>query len=136
MKRILISIFIVLSLLTYSCKKDEVSVNFSNLTSNIWVSDSLLVQGVDASGPGQLLSVFNGEVIFNEDGTGTFGVYEGTWNFAEEETKIVLSSDSLMFPLSTNIEELTNTDLKITTEFPNVLAPENPYDIRMTFKAK
>jgi hypothetical protein len=137
MKNLLISLLIIVGLVVFSCtKKEAESINFINLTSHIWVSDSLLVEGEDASGPGGMLEIFKGEVIFNEDRTGTYGNYTGTWSFAEGETKIVLASDSLGFPLTTNIEELTNTSLKITTEFPSAIDPENPMNIRMTFKAK
>jgi hypothetical protein len=136
MKNFLISILIIVGLIAFSCKKEVESTNFRYLTSNIWASDSLLVEGEDASGPGEILEIFNGDVVFNKDGTGSFGVYKGTWYFAEEETKIVLASDSLGFPLTTNIEELTNTSLKVTTEFPSAIDPENPINIRMTFKAK
>jgi hypothetical protein len=137
MKNTFISILIIAAIIAFSCKKEEVeSTNFKNLTSHIWVSDSLLVEGEDASGPGEMLEIFNGEVVLKKDGTGTFGVYNGTWYFTEEETKIVLASDSLGFPLTTNIEELTNISLKITTAFPSAIDPENPINIRMTFNAK
>jgi hypothetical protein len=137
MKNFSIAILIITGLIAVSCSKKEVeSKNFVLLTSHNWASDSLLVEGEDASGPGGMLEIFKGEVIFNKDRTGTYGAYSGTWSFAEEETKIVLSSDSLGFPLTTNIEELTNTSLKITTEFPRTNEPENPMNIRMTFKAK
>jgi hypothetical protein len=137
MKNILISVLIIIGLVTFSCtKKDVESKNFTLLTSHNWVSDSLLIDGNDASGPGGMLEIFKGDVIFNKDRTGTYGKYTGTWSFAEEETKIVLTSDSLGFPLTTNIEELTNISLKITTVFPRAGEPENPMDIRMTFNAK
>jgi len=137
MKNISISILIIVGLILFSCKKEETkSTNFINLTANIWVSDSLLVDGIDASAPGGMLEIFKGDVVLKEDGTGTFGDYKGTWYFAEQETKIVLNSDSLLFPLTTNIEELTNISLKITTEFPRQIDPENPLKIRMTFNAK
>jgi hypothetical protein len=137
MKNALISIIFIVGLVVFSCSKKEVeSKNFILLTSHIWVSDSLLIEGEDASGPGGMLEIFKGEVIFNKDRSGTYGNYSGTWSFAEEETKIVLASDSLGFPLTTNIEELTTISLKITTEFPSAIDPENPMNIRMTFKAK
>lgn len=137
MKNFFISFLIVVAIIAFSCKKEEAeSINFTNLTTHIWVSDSLLVDGEEASGPGEMLEIFNGEVILKKDGTGTFGVYKGNWYFTEEETKIVLSTDSLGFPLTTNIEELTKSSLKITTAFPNAIVPEDPINIRMTFKAK
>jgi hypothetical protein len=137
MKNIFVSMVVLFGILVFSCNKEEVeSKNFTNLTSHTWLSDSLLVDGQDASGPGGFLEVFKGEVRLNKDGTGVFGKYIGAWYFAENETKVVLSSDSLAFPLTTNIKELTNTSLKITTEFPRAIDPANPLKIRMTFKAK
>lgn len=122
----------------FACKKnDPNSPNFINLTNHIWQSDSLLANGEEAGGPGQMLEKFNGDAIFNKDGTGVFGQYEGEWYFAFQETRIVISSDSLPIPnLTTDIEELTNSSLKITTAFPNFSDPENPTNIRMTFLPK
>lgn len=121
------------------CEKDEeVSERFTFLTENTWSSDSLLINGDDASGPGQLLENFKGQANFNEDGTGTFGSFEGTWRFANNETELVIISDSLPVPqLSTSIQELTQESLKITTSFPNFQDPTNPFlQIRLTFKAQ
>jgi hypothetical protein len=115
-----------------SCKKSSHSESFNLLTGPIWVSDSLLANGVDASGPTGMLSNFKGEVKFNEDGTGYFGAYTGTWRFAYNETQIVITTESLTVPLTTQIVELTNLSLKITTSYPTV----PPTNIRMTFKAK
>lgn len=136
MKNILISILIVTGFIVFSCDNGEHTTNFSNLTSNVWDADSLLANGEDAGGPGQILEKFNGIILFNEDGSGTFGEYEGTWYFANDETNIVISSDSLIMPLTTLIEELTNSSLKMTTVFPNFVDPDNPTNIRMTFKAQ
>ncbi|MCF8377958.1 MAG: hypothetical protein K9H49_00185 [Bacteroidales bacterium] len=136
MKKFIVSALIIAVFIAFSCKKDEESERFTLLTSISWFSDTLLANGVDASGPGQMLEKFKGEVIFNKDGSGTFGGYVGTWHFAYDETKVVLASDSLIMPLTTNIEELTKTSLKVTTSFPNFSDPENPTDIRMTFKPK
>ena len=62
----------------FACKKnDPNSPNFINLTNHIWQSDSLLANGEEAGGPGQMLEKFNGDAIFNKDGTGVFGQYEG-----------------------------------------------------------
>jgi hypothetical protein len=115
-----------------SCKKSSHSESFNLLTGPIWVSDSLLANGVDASGPTGMLFNFKGEVKFNEDGTGYFGAYTGTWRFAYNETQIVITTESLTVPLTTQIVELTNLSLKITTSYPTV----PPTNIRMTFKAK
>lgn len=136
MKNLLISILIITGFIVFSCDNMEGTINFNNLTSNTWAADSLLANGVDAGGPGQILEKFNGIILFNEDGTGTFGEYEGTWYFANEETNIVLSSDSLIMPLTTLIEELTSKSLKLTTVFPNFVNPDDPTNIRMTFKAQ
>ena len=64
------------------------SAKFTLLTSKTWLSDSLLANGVIADGPGQMLEKFKGQVIFNDDGTGEFGGYGGTWYFAFEETAL------------------------------------------------
>ena len=136
MKKLLVLILTITGLIAFSCDDTDVTANFSNLTSNIWAADSLLANGVNAGGPGELLEDFNGILLFNEDGTGTFGVYEGSWYFAYEETQMVLSSDSLIMPLTAIIEELTGVSLKMTTVFPNTIYPDNPTNIRMTFKAE
>ena len=119
-----------------SCKKNSQSEPTKLLTGHIWTSDSLLVNGLDASGPNGLLENFKGEVKFNEDGTGNFGVYTGTWRFAYNETQIVIKTDLLPIPMTTKIAELTKISLKITTSYPNLLNPLSPINIRMTFKAK
>ena len=136
MKNIIASALIIALFTIFSCGKDDESAKFTLLTSKTWLSDSLLANGVIADGPGEMLENFKGEVKFFEDGTGEFGGYIGTWHFAYEETKIVLASDSLIVPLTTDIEELTDASLKVTTLFPNFTDPENPTDIRMTFKSK
>jgi hypothetical protein len=133
MKNLFISLIISGLVVFISCNKEDKSERFKLLTGPVWVADSLLADGVDASGPGMLLAKFKGEAKFNEDGTGTFGVYEGVWYFAHNETQIVIYSDSLLIPLVTLIKELTNTSLKITTSVPN---QSNTVNIRMTFKAK
>ena len=119
-----------------ACKKDQPSENFKLLTGSSWQSDSLLANGVDASGPGGILENFAGVAKFNEDYTGSFGIYTGTWRFANNETQIVITTESLAVPLSTKIAELTALSLKITTLYPNLIDPYNPVYIRMTFKAK
>jgi hypothetical protein len=119
-----------------SCEKNKDSDNFKNITGTTWRSDSLLVNGVDASAAGALLEDFKGDVKFNEDGTGTFGKFTGEWMFALNQTQLIITSDSLPLPLTANIKELTKTSLKITTSFPNLLNPSLPLNIRMTFKPK
>jgi hypothetical protein len=123
-------------LISFSCKKNTQSEPFKLLTGPVWVSDSLLANGVDASGSGGMLVNFKGNAKFNQDGTGYFGIYTGTWRFAYNETQIVILADSLSFPLTTKIAELTSISLKITTSYPNVLNPATPINIRMTFKVK
>lgn len=118
-----------------SCEdEDEASERFNLLTTPIWASDSLLVDGKDASGPGQVLEKFKGDAKFNKDGTGYFGLYEGTWRFSRDQSEIIIITDSTSFPLTTKLEELTAESLKITTGFPDLLG--NEMDIRMTFIAK
>ncbi len=119
-----------------ACKKGSESEKFTLLTAHKWVSDSLLAEGIDAGGPGQMLEKFKGEAEFRKDGTGYFGKYAGTWAFAYEETRLVIDSDSLQVPLTVNIAELSSSSLKVTTSFVNPLNLQNPFDIRMTFKAK
>ena len=130
-----IALLLIISGLLYasSCKKETESEQFRLLTGTTWVSDSLLANGIDASGPDELLEIFKGEAKFNEDGTGEFGNYTGTWRFAFEETQIVIETASLPFPLATIISELTKTSLKITT---SIKILDNDTNIRMTFKAK
>jgi hypothetical protein len=113
-----------------SCSKDDdVSERFAMLTTPIWVSESLLVNGEDAGGPGQMLEDFNGEVVFNEDGTGQFGEYSGTWSFASDETQLVINTPSFPIPITANIEELTASTLEISTFLLE-------QDIRMSFRAR
>lgn len=136
MKNIALLLFISVTVLVASCTKETVSDRFTLLTSHIWRTDSLLAGGVNASGPGQLLEKFAGDIKFDEDGTGYFGQYTGTWRFVYDETSIVLESPELPVPLTALIKELTATSLKLTTNYPNITEPSNPLKIRMTFKPK
>ena len=130
--RNLVLLFMISGLfLVFACNKDEPSERFKLLTTPVWESDSLLANGLDASGEGESLANFKGEVKFNKDGTGNFGSYAGKWRFAQNETEIVILTDSLPLPLATRIEELTASSLKIITT-----SPINNDAIRMTFKAK
>lgn len=135
MKNIVALFIIFLSFSIFSCNKDSESERFKLLTTPTWESDSLLADGIDASGPDGVLKNFKGEVKFNENGTGNFGVYEGSWRFAYDETQIVIETDSLQIPLTTQIAELTSASLKITTSYPNIVTGL-PIKIRMTFKAE
>ncbi len=132
MKKLTLFIFVAGLFFISSCTKNSQSDRSKLLTGPVWVSDSLLANGIDASGPGGLLEAFKGEAKFNEDGTGYFGKYTGTWRFAFNETQIVIMSDSLPIPLTTKIAELTASSLKVTTTFTVIV----PIPLRMTFKAK
>lgn len=136
MKKIIFLLVIGTVIILSACKKEAESENFRLLTAHVWKSDSLLADGVDQSGPGQILEKFKGEVVFNKDGTGTFGEYDGTWRFSYSENELVIESPDLQLPLSTNIVELTAISLKVTTAYPNVINPSDPLDIRMTFKPR
>lgn len=136
MKNLALLLILAGCLFNSSCKKDSQSDPFKLLTDPVWLSDSLLANGVDAGGPAGILFNFKGEAKFNQDGTGYFGVYTGTWRFAFNETQIIIIADALTLPLTTQIAELTSKSLKITTSYPNLLNPTVPIRIRMTFKAK
>jgi hypothetical protein len=136
MKNIAVLFVVTGCLLIASCKKETQSESFKLLTTPIWVSDSLLTNGIDAGSAGGLLENFKGEAKFNEDMTGYFGTYTGTWRFAFDETQIVITTTSLPIPLTTKIAELTKSSLKITTSYPDPSNPTKPINIRMTFKAK
>lgn len=136
MKNVAIFLSILGFIWLASCEKDKDSDSFKNLTGITWRSDSLLVNGVDASGPAGLLQDFRGDVKFNEDGTGTFGNYQGKWLFALNETQLIITSDSLPLPITATIRELTKTSLKLTTSFPNPQNLTSSLSIRMTFKPK
>ena len=119
-----------------SCKKNSQSESFKLLTGPVWVSDSLLANGVDAAVPGGILENFKGDAKFNQDGTGYFGKYKGSWRFSSAETEIIITADSLVIPITTEIAELTSTSLKVTTIYPNLINLSAPIFIRMTFKAR
>ena len=137
MKNLLLLTGIILCLALASCSKEEEENEFVTiLTTPVWKADSLLANGVDASGPGQLLEKFKGEAKFNRDNTGTFGRYEGTWWFTENNTQIKIRSDSLLVPLTCKIVELIPTSFKITTAVPDTANLMNEIKIRMTFKPK
>ena len=133
-------IFIILAVIStvYACKKDNnaKSERFNYLTGITWTSDSLLVDGQDASEPGDMLADFKGNANFYENGTGIFGNYEGTWSFNNIETQLTINSPDLLAALTVNIEELTATSFKVTTDFPSQTNPGTYSHIRMTFKPK
>jgi hypothetical protein len=136
MTRLAVLLIFATLIISFGCNKDDKDTPFTLLTDPVWVTDSLLVNGQDAGGAGQLLENFKGDVKFNKDGSGSFGNYTGTWRFAQNETQIVITTTELPLPLTTVISTLTRTDLKVNTAYPN---PENLMEtlqIRMTFKAK
>jgi hypothetical protein len=130
-------LFIMLAgIIAFSACKAKESEKFKLLTGPTWETDSLLANGVDASGPEGVLNKFKGDAKFNKDGSGSFGQYTGEWRFNESETEIIITSDSIPIPIAAEIKELTSTSLKVTT---SLVTPNPPYtllDIRMTFKAK
>lgn len=136
MKNLALFLMVAGCLYWASCKKDSTSETFKLLTGPIWASDSLLANGVDASGPDGLLYNFRGDAKFNADGTGYFGKYNGQWRFSYNETQIIIIADSLVLPITTTIAELTKTSLKVTTIFPDPANLSSPIHLRMTFKAR
>ncbi len=138
MKQLGVLMLFLSVLVIVSCDKDEdeVSDRFRFLTSVDWESDSLLVNGMEAGGDGQMLENFRGTARFNEDGTGSFGGITGTWAFSQDETELIINTEELPFALTTKIIELTASSLKVTANFPNPLNPVDQLKIRMTFKAQ
>jgi hypothetical protein len=135
MKKLSLFFLITFSLFVFACTKKEKSEKFKLLTTPTWISDSLLANKVDASGPGEMLEKFKGDAKFGEDGTGTFGFYSGQWRLNSSETQVTIVTDSLILPIICDIIELKTTSLKITTVVSDKNTQE-PVDIRMTFKAK
>lgn len=136
MKNIILLLVIAGLVTATACKKDEKSEKFIFLTTAVWQSDSLLANGVDASGPDGLLEKFKGEAKFNDDGSGSFGNYSGQWRMSADEKQLTITTDSLPLPITCNIKELTSVSLKITAAITIPLQPLVPVNIRMTFKAK
>ena len=132
MKKIMLLLMPAMLIMAVSCGKEKQSERFKLLTAHAWTSDSILAGGVDASGTGQMLEKFKGDVTFKEDGTGSFGQYTGTWMFADNETSLAIASPDLPFPLTTHIVELKATSLKVTFTYPAAI----PVNVRMTFKPK
>lgn len=130
----LISLFLIP--VFYACNKEEISSRMDLLTAHIWVADSLLVNGEDASGEGEFLEDFKGDTKFNEDGSGYLGTHVGTWQFASKETQIIITSESLQIPVTAKIEELTEVSLKLTTSLIISVDPPVVYNIRLTYKPK
>jgi hypothetical protein len=136
MKNLALLLIISGCLFASACKKDKTSERFKFLTGPVWRTDSLLANGVDASGPGQLLEPFKGDAKFNEDLTGYFGTYTGQWRLNSDDTEITIITTELVLPIICDIVELTSISLKITAVVPNQANPQEPHHIRMTFKAR
>ena len=124
-----------LAILTVGCE-DEKDTPFTLLTGPVWVSDSLLVNGIDAGGPGQILANFRGEARFLKDGTGLFANFTGTWRFAQNDTRLLITSPDYPVPITTIIEELSRSNLRLSTELPHPLLPGTIMRVRMTFKSR
>lgn len=136
-RNLVLLLMVTAALMLTNCSKDEGDDRFDLLTSHPWTTDSLLANGVNAGNPGQLLYKFKGDARFNKDGTGTFGIYTGTWWFTENKTQIIIKSDSIPLPLTNKIVELTESSFKITTSVPDISGLlGGPIQVRMTFKAK
>ena len=135
MKKLSLLLVILTGLLVISCSKEKKSERFIFLTTPIWLSDTLLANGEDASGPGELLEKFKGDAKFKEDGTGYFGDYTGQWRFNPDETQITIVTDSMPLPIVSNIIMLTIDSLKITTIVTDKVT-NIPVNIRMTFSVK
>ncbi|MCU0462209.1 MAG: hypothetical protein MUF36_09385 [Bacteroidales bacterium] len=139
MKKLSFLVVIAFSLLLLTfCKKDEFSERFMLLTTPVWTSDSLLANGDDASGPGEVLEDFKGDAKFNKDKSGYFGDYTGRWWFEAHETLLVIDPDADTIPIYIycNLVELTELSLKITASVPNKDNPFQALPVRMTFKVK
>ena len=140
-KRYSLSLEVGICLVLFSCKKEEEEKKYSEkfllLTTPIWISDSLLANGVEAGGLEQPLNPFKGETKFNLDGTGTVGDFVGTWYFMENETQLVINSDSLPGAVTAFIKELTESSLKIESGLiANIADSLVLLNIRITFKTK
>ncbi|MCU0472665.1 MAG: hypothetical protein MUC93_04760 [Bacteroidales bacterium] len=136
MKKLSLLLVITAGLMFFSCSKDKKSERFIILTTPIWTADSLLANGMDASGPGQMLEKFKGDAKFQEDGTGYFGTYTGIWKLYADDTEIIIMPDNEPMSFFCDIVELTVNSLKIKTSAPNQVNPSQPIPIRMTFKVK
>lgn len=136
MRNIICISFITIALLLTACSKEKESERFRLLTTPVWVSESILVNGVKPEGDWDFLNEFTGEAKFNKDGTGYFGSYTGEWRFNEAETEITIVPAAIGLPIITEIIELTSTTLKISPTIPNPQNPQESADIIMIFKAK
>ena len=134
MKNIALFLVICCCFQIFSCSKDSESEKFKLLTGPVWASDSLLVNGEDASGPGELLENFKGDVKFNEDYTGNFGIL-----YRNMEIRLRRNTDCHLIRLPPYPAHGNNcrTDpdlIKNNNKLP--VPPTDTINIRMTFKAK
>ncbi|HRZ41938.1 MAG TPA: hypothetical protein P5228_04455 [Bacteroidales bacterium] len=135
MKKLCFLLFATVLMLGVACKEEEpVLTPYELLTTRIWASDSLLANGEDASGPGQMLETFKGNAVFNTDGTGVLGNYNATWTLSVDNTEITIITVDPAMEIITTIVELTKTSLKITTAVADINNPGQFIEIRMTFK--
>jgi hypothetical protein len=135
MNRTLLVLLLAISLVMSGCDRDDeedVSERFLLLTGTVWVSDQLLINGEDASQG--LLANFQGEAIFEPDGTGSFGQYTGTWEFLNNETNLRILPQGFL-PIIAEIVTLTQETLEIVTGFPNPENPSQTWEVRMKFSA-
>jgi len=135
MKKAVFLLVIFLCFLVISCNEKK-SERFKLLTTPIWLTETLLADGVDASGPGGFLEKFKGEAKFREDMTGSFGKYTGKWKFNVAETELTIFTDSLPLPIICDIITLTTQSLHIETVVPDPVHPMETIDISMTFKPR
>ncbi len=137
MKKTIFFALVTVAYVFVSCKNEVIpSENLNLLTNHIWAAESLLADGVDESGEGGLLEMFNGDTKFNDDGTGYVGEIVGTWVFSDNESAIIITSDSLPLPITTQIIELTAQSLKLNTSYPIQESPPVFADVNMTFIPK
>jgi hypothetical protein len=136
MKKTGLVFMVICSLVLSACDRDDeddVSERFLLLTGSVWVSDQLLIDGVDASEG--LLANFRGEAVFRTDGTGSFGQYTGTWEFLNNETRIRILPQGFL-PIIADIVTLNQETLEIVTGFPNPEDTTQTWEVRMKFTAR
>lgn len=136
MRNIVCLSFITAVLLLTACSKDKKSERFRLLTTPVWVSESILVDGEEAAGDWDFLNEFTGEAKFNEDGTGSFGSFTGQWRFNEAETEITITTETMPLPIVTIIIELTSERLEISTVTLNPKNPSESAEVTMIFKTR
>ncbi|HOS71330.1 MAG TPA: hypothetical protein PLZ75_02650 [Bacteroidales bacterium] len=136
MRRTICLSFIAIALLLTACSKEKESERFRLLTTPVWVSESILVNGVKPEGDWDFLNDFTGDAKFHKDGTGYFGSFTGEWKFNDAETEIIITTTTVPIPIVTEIIELTSVTLKISTTILNPQNPAESADVIMIFKAR